>query len=98
MVSSLYRSSCRCANFRLHRGTTLLISAKAAIHSGAGGSILRSDQPRTKRSASSAPSAPGRTKGKAAGHDAGNALRSAYQQTVDEAIPTEMLDLLNKLR
>lgn len=27
----------------------------------------------------------------------GQVLRSAYQRTVDEAIPTEMLDLLNKL-
>ena len=29
--------------------------------------------------------------------DVGNALRSIYQQTVDEAIPSEMLDLLGKL-
>jgi hypothetical protein len=29
--------------------------------------------------------------------DVGNALRSAYQQTVSEAIPPEMLDLLSKL-
>ena len=27
----------------------------------------------------------------------GSALRSAYQRTVDEAIPDEMLDLLSKL-
>lgn len=30
--------------------------------------------------------------------DMGSALRSAYQKTVDEAVPDEMLDLLNKLR
>jgi len=27
----------------------------------------------------------------------GAALRSAYQRTVDESVPDEMLDLLNKL-
>lgn len=27
----------------------------------------------------------------------GNALRSVYQQTIDEAIPPEMMDLLKKL-
>jgi hypothetical protein len=29
--------------------------------------------------------------------DMGSALRSAYQRTVDEEVPDEMLDLLNKL-
>ncbi|MCP3734830.1 hypothetical protein M9979_08095 [Sphingomonas sp. RP10(2022)] len=29
--------------------------------------------------------------------DMGAALRSAYQRTVDEHVPDEMLDLLNKL-
>lgn len=29
--------------------------------------------------------------------DVGNALRSVYQQTVDETIPPEMMDLLKKL-
>ena len=29
--------------------------------------------------------------------DMGSALRSAYQQTVDESVPDEMMDLLNKL-
>jgi hypothetical protein len=28
----------------------------------------------------------------------GNALRSVYEQTVDESIPQEMLDLLGKLK
>ncbi|MBY0582538.1 MAG: hypothetical protein K2P68_06410 [Sphingomonas sp.] len=31
------------------------------------------------------------------GRDAGAVLRSVYQQTVEETIPAEMLDLLNKL-
>lgn len=35
-------------------------------------------------------------KGKRAG-DVGNALRKAYDQTVREDIPPEMLDLLGKL-
>ncbi len=29
--------------------------------------------------------------------DIGNALRSAYQQTIDETIPDDLLDLLGKL-
>ncbi|NYD90691.1 hypothetical protein HD841_002488 [Sphingomonas melonis] len=29
--------------------------------------------------------------------DMGAALRSAYQRTIDESVPDEMLDLLNKL-
>jgi hypothetical protein len=29
--------------------------------------------------------------------DVGDALRSVYQQTIDEAIPPEMMDLLKKL-
>nr|WP_281063765.1 NepR family anti-sigma factor [Sphingomonas sp. LaA6.9] len=29
--------------------------------------------------------------------DVGQALRSIYQKTVDEAVPSEMLDLLGKL-
>lgn len=29
--------------------------------------------------------------------EVGNALRSVYQQTIDEAIPPEMMDLLKKL-
>ena|GEM_PF-7042263 len=28
----------------------------------------------------------------------GNALRSVYQRAIEEAVPDEMLDLLNKLR
>ena len=31
------------------------------------------------------------------GSEVGSALRSAYQRTIDEAIPSEMLDLLGKL-
>lgn len=29
--------------------------------------------------------------------DMGSALRSAYQKTIEEQVPDEMLDLLNKL-
>ena len=38
-------------------------------------------------------------KGKADSTDnqVGRVLRSVYQQTIDEAVPQEMLDLLNKL-
>ena len=42
---------------------------------------------------------PRRRSGKTDAGDAqvGKVLRSVYQQTVDEAVPPEMLDLLNKL-
>ncbi|WP_246847946.1 NepR family anti-sigma factor [Sphingomonas beigongshangi] len=36
-------------------------------------------------------------KGQGNDRDMGAALRSAYQKTVDEHVPDEMLDLLNKL-
>ena len=45
-------------------------------------------------------STPGKAKGRTAdAKDAqvGRVLRSVYQQTIDEAVPQEMLDLLNKL-
>ena len=38
-----------------------------------------------------------RTGKKRPASDVGNALRSAYQKTVNEDIPPEMLDLLGKL-
>ena len=34
---------------------------------------------------------------RAEGTELGSALRSAYQRTVDEAIPSDLLDLLGKL-
>lgn len=37
------------------------------------------------------------TKVQSKDRDMGSALRSAYQRTVDEMVPDEMLDLLNKL-
>lgn len=42
---------------------------------------------------------PKNQKGESSDHDrnVGHALRSIYQKTVDEAVPTEMLDLLGKL-
>lgn len=36
-------------------------------------------------------------KDEATGADIGSALRSAYQQTVSEGIPDELMDLLNRL-
>lgn len=38
-----------------------------------------------------------RRKRKGDDRDVGTALRSAYQKTVDEAIPADLLDLLGKL-
>lgn len=42
-------------------------------------------------------SKPPATKGKRSGDGVGSALRSAYQRTLQEDIPPEMLDLLGKL-
>lgn len=45
----------------------------------------------------SPPAAPARRKGKSDERDVGSALRSAYQKTVDEDVPDDLLDLLGKL-
>lgn len=39
----------------------------------------------------------GRTRRRTAGADVGQLLRGAYRQTVEEAIPDDLLDLLNRL-
>ncbi|HTH28303.1 MAG TPA: NepR family anti-sigma factor [Sphingobium sp.] len=38
-----------------------------------------------------------RTRKRTAGADVGQLLRGAYRQTVEEAIPDDLLDLLNRL-
>lgn len=38
-----------------------------------------------------------RRKGKGDERDVGAALRSAYQKTVDEVVPDDLLDILSKL-
>ncbi len=43
------------------------------------------------------PRAKGGTKGQSAGKPVGEALRQAYDETLNESIPAEMLDLLKKL-
>ncbi len=55
----------------------------------------KSNQP----SAAEPPSRPQPKKKKkgGGGADLGNALRSAYQRTIDEQIPPDLLDLLGKL-
>ncbi|MET0365047.1 MAG: hypothetical protein ABW169_10370 [Sphingobium sp.] len=40
---------------------------------------------------------PSRKGGKGAAGDVGQMLRGAYRQTVDEAIPGDLMDLLNRL-
>lgn len=45
----------------------------------------------------SSPAAERRVRRKRPSDDVGDALRSAYQRTVNEDIPAEMLDLLGKL-
>ncbi len=59
------------------------------------------DDERRRRSAATAESHDddaGKPKKKRGGKpEVGNALRAAYQQTIDESIPPEFLDLLGKL-
>lgn len=57
-----------------------------------GGISLNSDRTTSKK-------APGKrsTKPRADDQAMGHALRTVYQQTIDEQIPREMLDLLGKL-
>ncbi len=44
------------------------------------------------------PASPSAQSPRSSGRDVGVALRAAYQRTVEEAIPAEMLELLGKLR
>lgn len=60
----------------------------AATQSGAGAS---NDQLPPRGQSSRAKSTPGRDR------DMGSALRSVYQETVSEAVPNDLLDLLGKL-
>jgi hypothetical protein len=59
------------------------------------------DDERRRRSAPSfqghEPDAPPARKKRGTTPEVGNALRAAYQQTIDETIPPEFLDLLGKL-
>ena len=55
----------------------------------------RRRKPETETDQSSSPARP--RKKRAEPNDVGDALRSAYQRTLDENIPPEMLDLLGKL-
>ncbi len=59
------------------------------------------DDERRRRSAPSPDShdtdAPRAKKKRGGTPEVGNALRAAYQQTIDESIPPEFLDLLGKL-
>lgn len=59
------------------------------------------DDERRRRSAPSPashePEAPKAKKNRGATPEVGHALRAAYQQTIDENIPPEFLDLLGKL-
>ncbi|MFT3966263.1 MAG: NepR family anti-sigma factor [Sphingobium sp.] len=54
--------------------------------------------PRQKRQSGGKDAAkPSRKGGKGASGDVGQMLRGAYRQTVDEAIPDDLMDLLNRL-
>lgn len=75
--------------------------ARAGVPGSAGDErSLASTGPGAASSASGGSGLPGRT-GDAAGKDGqgnvGDALRSIYQQTIEENVPDEMLDLLGRL-
>jgi len=57
--------------------------------------LMATDSDEGRIAAPAAP--PSRRKGKGDERDVGAALRSAYQKTVDEAVPDDLLDLLGKL-
>lgn len=56
--------------------------------------VPETDQP---ASEATSPVKVGRTRRRAAGTDIGQLLRSAYRQTVEEAVPDDLMDLLNRL-
>jgi hypothetical protein len=58
--------------------------------------LALSDGSKNKRSAKGSQESSG--DGKTSDRDVGHALRSVYAKTVSEEIPTELLDLLGKLR
>ena len=62
-----------------------------ARRSGCGGTVLSSDKDKQ------TPDRKSPAKVHSKDRDMGSALRSAYQKTVDESVPDEMLDLLSKL-
>ncbi len=55
------------------------------------------DQPSASDSPSPVKNQPKKKKKGAGSADLGEALRSAYQRTIDEQIPPDLLDLLGKL-
>jgi hypothetical protein len=52
---------------------------------------------KSEEAADAAGTPPMRKRKRAPASEVGHALRSAYQRTLDESIPPEMLDLLGKL-
>lgn len=60
------------------------------------GSLTTTEETRKGKSPDAAP-ARKRSRVKAAGSQVGEALRTAYQQVVDEEVPTDFQSLLDKL-
>ena len=58
------------------------------------GTLALSDDTKNKRGAKGEKRSPG---GPASDRDVGHALRSIYSSTVNEEIPTDLIDLLGKL-
>ena len=75
------------------------LAIRGGILAASGKGMKGKQAGRTGKNLQSTPGKDKRRSGRAQPADSqvGKALRSVYQQTIDEAVPQEMLDLLNKL-
>ncbi|HEX7857427.1 MAG TPA: NepR family anti-sigma factor [Sphingobium sp.] len=80
------------------RGEAEIEGGDLAVRSESGESPQTVKSTRQKKQSSGTDAAKRTDKGgKGASGDVGNLLRGAYRQTVDEAIPDDLMDLLNRL-
>ncbi|USU06422.1 hypothetical protein NF699_07115 [Sphingomonadaceae bacterium OTU29LAMAA1] len=78
---------------RFEKSGPVCVASIARYAPGHQGDML--ELPGDKDKKTSSKKSPARVQSK--DRDMGAALRSAYQRTIDESVPDEMLDLLNKL-
>jgi hypothetical protein len=92
------RSLVSCAKIHLEIAAAggLMPERKFDAEGGQGDSVGSTDK-RTGQAVTDAKTAKPTSRKPAAGRDVGDALRAVYHDAVDESIPREMLDLLNKL-
>ncbi len=70
-------------------------AATVSVREGNGELVAKEERDGVARAATQRPKRPAGDA--ASGGNVGNALRSVYDETVNEVIPNEMLDLLGKL-